>query len=267
MKTVIIIQARTGSSRLPNKVLMPLAGAPLLQRMVERVRCIRSDASLIVATTTDVSDEPIRMHCRTIGVECFSGHPTDLLDRHYQAALTADADAVVKIPSDCPLIDPSVIDRVLKKFRSDGGRFDFVSNLHPATYPDGNDVEVMTMASLEMAWKEARKEFEREHTTPYLWDNPDLFRIGNVEWETGLDLSMSHRWTIDYPEDYAFLRAVYDSLWTKPETPFTIRDILRFLGSHPEIHAINSRFAGVNWYRHHLGEFRTVQPEQTRQLL
>lgn len=266
MKIAIVIQSRTGSSRLPGKILMPLAGAPLLARMVERVRAAAVPAEIIVATTTDASDDPVAALCAGIDTQCFRGHPTDLLDRHYQAGRAADADVVVKIPSDCPLIDPGVIERVIGFYLAHAAEYDFVSNLHPATYPDGNDVEVMPMAALETAWREATRPLQREHTTPFLWDQPARFRVGNVAWETGLDYSMSHRWTIDYQADYDFIRAVYDALYT-PERPFFgLTDVLALLDRQPEIHAINASLAGVNWYRHHRDELQTVQPWQTRDL-
>jgi spore coat polysaccharide biosynthesis protein SpsF len=264
MKIAVIIQARTGSTRTPNKVLMPLAGRPLLQRMVERVKAARTRFELIVATTTSRDDEAIRDICFRMDVNCYSGHPTDLLDRHYRAAMTVDPDAVVKIPSDCPLIDPNIIDRVLARFLHSGGQYDYVSNLHPATYPDGNDVEVMTIGSLAAAWAEATRPFEREHTTPFLWERPERFRIDNVEWETGLDYSMSHRWTIDYPEDYRFINSVYNELWSEARPIFTLNDVLSLLARKPEMRAINAKYAGVNWYRNHLAELRTISPSDTR---
>jgi spore coat polysaccharide biosynthesis protein SpsF len=225
MKTLVVIQARTRSTRLPNKVLLPLAGLPLLQRMVQRVRAAKHSFEVIVATTTAPDDDAIRDLCQEIDVKCFSGHPADLLDRHYQAALAEQADVVVKIPSDCPLIDPQIIDRVLDYYETSREQFDYVSNLHPATYPDGNDVEVMPMAALETAWREATRPLQREHTTPFLWDNPNRFRIGNVTWETGLDYSMTHRWTIDYIEDYLLIESVYDDLWSAARPVFSLQDI------------------------------------------
>ncbi len=262
MTVAIVVQARTGSTRLPGKVLLPLAGATLLERMVERVLAARADA-VVVATTAAPEDEPIRALCAGRGFRCVAGHPTDLLARHHQAALAAGADVVVKVPSDCPLVDPRVIDRVLRFWADHPGAYDFVSNLHPPSYPDGNDVEVMPLALLELALREADKPHEREHTTPFFWDRPERFRIGNVAWERGLDYAMSHRWTIDYPEDYDFVRAVYDALWS-PERHFALDDVLALLAARPEIAALNARYAGVNWYRHHLGELRTISPEATR---
>lgn len=254
---VTVVQARTGSTRLPNKVLRPLLGKPLLVRMVERVQAAHLVGTTVVATTTDDSDDPIAALCAEEGFACYRGDSLDLLDRHYQAARLYKASTVIKIPSDCPLIDPRVIDRVISYYLECDGQLDFVSNLHPATYPDGNDVEVMSMAALETAWHEAKRPFEREHTTPFLWENPDRFRIGNIEWETGLDYSKSHRWTIDYEEDYALIRAVFEGLY--PENPrFSLEDILTFLERHPEVAAVNDRYAGEYWYRHHWDELKTV---------
>jgi spore coat polysaccharide biosynthesis protein SpsF len=265
VKLVAVVQARSGSSRFPGKVLQPLAGATLLERMVERVAAAREIDEVVVATTTDPGDDPIRAICARAGVRCHSGHPTDLLDRHLKAVDGLGADAVAKIPSDCPLIDPRVIDRVARFYRDREGEFDFVSNLHPATYPDGNDVEIMPLAMLALAWREAKKPHEREHTTPFLWDHPELFRVGNVIWERGLDHSMSHRFTIDYPEDYALIRAVYDALYVPGAEPFSLDEILAFLEARPDAFALNRKYAGVNWYRHHLDELRTVSPRDTAQ--
>jgi spore coat polysaccharide biosynthesis protein SpsF len=233
--------------------------------MLERVLAATAKFDIVVATTVDADDDGIVALAADAGVRCFRGHPTDLLDRHYRAALAAGpgVDTVVKIPSDCPLIDPHVIDRVLAAH--DAGN-DYTSNLHPATYPDGNDVEVMTLEALATAHREAERPLEREHTTPFLWERPERFRLGNVAWETGLDYSMSHRFTIDYQADYDFIAAVYDALWTPERPVFTLGDILELLEKRPDIFAINQRYAGVNWYRNHLGELRTVGARQTKAL-
>ncbi len=121
------------------------------------------------------------------------------------------------------------------------------------------------MAALETAWLEAMRPFEREHTTPFIWDQPERFRIGNVEWETGLNYSMTHRWTIDYVEDYLFLESIYDRLWSPIQPIFSLRDVLDLMAADPTIRTINARYAGVNWYRHYLEELRTVSATETRQ--
>src|ERR1700760_3423159 len=190
---ITIIQTRRGSTRLPDKVLLPLQGKPLFVRQAERVKAAGLCGRVVIATTTEEEDGVIAAICEQEGLDCYRGHPLDLLDRHYRAALHFGADTVIKIPSDCPLIDPAVVDKVIGFWKQHEGEYDFVSNLHPATWPDGNDVEIMTLNCLEKTWQLATRQLELEHTTPYIWENPDQFRIGNVSWETGKDYSMSYR--------------------------------------------------------------------------
>lgn len=242
---------------------MPLAGKPLFVRQAERVQAAEKCGLVVIATTREPADDRIMEICEEAGLVCFRGDATDLLDRHYQAAKQFGADVVIKIPSDCPLIDPVVIDETISAFLDNPGVYDFVSNLHPASWPDGNDVEIMSARTLEEAWEHADRQLEREHTTPYIWERPDQYRIGNVMMEGGVDYSMSHRFTIDYPEDYLFIKAVFEELF--PVNPlFSVRDILGLLEIRPDIFAINHKWTGVNWYRNHLTELRTVGAEQTR---
>jgi spore coat polysaccharide biosynthesis protein SpsF len=263
LNIVTVIQSRMASTRLPGKVMMPLACKPLLYRMHERVAASKLSGEIIIAATEEETDVPIIQLCEENNLNYYRGHSTDLLERHYKAAKKFNADVVVKIPSDCPLIDPNIIDKVIKYFIENFPKYDFVSNLHPATYPDGNDIEVMTMKSFEDARQNAKLPLEREHTTPYFWENPDKFRIGNVTWETGLDFSMTHRFTIDYKEDYEFIKTVYDELYSE-NNMFILDDILNLLDDKPEIKRINEKYAGVNWYRNHLNELKTIDPGQTK---
>src|ERR1700753_721460 len=207
--TVIVVQARMSSSRLPGKVMLPILGKSLLYRMMERLQMVKHPVKLVIATSEESSDDIIEQEAQAMGIDCFRGNLNNLLDRHYQVAKKYNAGVVLKIPSDCPLIDPRIIDQVLDFFFDHAGDYDYVSNLHPATFPDGNDVEVMTIACLEKAWREATRPLELEHTTPYIWENQDKFRIGNVIWDKGLDYSMSHRFTIDYRADYDFIDRVF----------------------------------------------------------
>jgi len=247
-----------GSSRLPGKVLLPLAGQPLLARMIERLQAATFPFELCVATSVAAEDEPIRELCKSLSVPVVSGHPTDCLDRHLTAARELDAQVIAKIPSDCPLIDPGVVDRVLRHYAARAPHVDFVTNLHPPSWPDGNDVEVMPFGVLETAAREATRTLEREHTTPFIWENPQRFRIENVRWETGLDLSKSHRFTIDYPEDYAFISRVYDELWRSERPVFRLEDILALLREKPEIARLNARWTGHSWHLGQLAELRSV---------
>jgi spore coat polysaccharide biosynthesis protein SpsF len=264
-KVVTVIQARMGSTRLPNKVFLPLAGEPLLYRMYERVKASPLTGTIVIAIPKELEDDPIESFCKEKNINLFRGDTYDLLERHYKAGLKYNAEAIVKIPSDCPLIDPVVISKTIKYYLENSDNFDYVSNLHPQSYPDGNDVEIMSMNVLKIAREKAYRNFEREHTTPYFWENPDKFRIGNIKWETGFDYSMTYRWTIDYYEDYLFIKEVYDELYNQNPT-FGINDILNLLSVKPGLLKINEKYVGVNWYRNHLNELKTVTAEQTKQV-
>ena len=260
---LILVQARMTSSRFPGKVLKEVQGKSILIHQLDRIAQKKTETKLVVITSDQESDNILAQVVKEHGYDVFRGSMDDLLDRHYQAALYYGAQVVVKIPSDCPLIDPQVIDRVLGYYLENNSQFDFVSNLHPATYPDGNDVEVMSFSALKNAWKHATKSLEREHTTPYFWENQDKFSIGNVSWESGLKLDMSHRFTLDYPADFEFIKAVYDRLFPENEN-FTLQDILDLLDREPELMNLNEKYAGVNWYRHHLDELKTIDSSQTK---
>lgn len=257
MKIVGVIQARVGSTRLPGKVLLPLLGRPVLERMLVRVSRATSLDEIVVATTRLATDDGIRALSRALGVRCISGHPVDLLDRHRHAAEVTGADAVVKIPSDCPLIDPAVIDETVGFFRANHPVYQFVGNLQPPTWPDGNDVEVFTRELLEEAWREAERPFQREHTTPFMWDQPERYRVRNVRWSSGLDLSASHRLTLDYVEDYRLISAVFEALHKSDGRAFTVEEIVAYLDTHPEVKALNAARLGSSWMDKHAAELRT----------
>lgn len=266
VRTVIVVQARMSSSRLPGKVMLPVLGKSLLYRMIERLKMVHHKVHIVIATSREKEDDIIEKESLSMGVACFRGSLDNLLDRHYQAACLFNVDHVVKIPSDCPLIDAQIIDEVLRYYFAAKGKYDYVSNLHAATFPDGNDVEIMSMDCLYKTWKEAKRALEVEHTTPYIWENPDKFSIGNYEWATGLDYSMSHRFTIDYEADYQFIKKVYEELY--PSNPrFSCGDVLALLDKNPGIYDINAKYAGVNWYRNHLNELTTVSADQTRAII
>jgi len=261
--TVIVVQARMSSSRLPGKVMLPVLGKSLLFRMTERLRMIKHPAVIVIATSEEAPDDVIEEEARQINIPVFRGSLDNLLDRHYQVAKKYNAGIVLKTPSDCPLIDARIIDQVLDFHFDHAGDYDYVGNLHPATFPDGNDVEIMTMACIEKTWNEAERALELEHTTPYIWENPDKFRIGNVAWDSGKDYSMSHRFTIDYEADYLFIKRVFEELYSvKPD--FSCQDIIDLLETKPEIYELNARYAGVNWYRNHLDELKTISAGQTK---
>jgi spore coat polysaccharide biosynthesis protein SpsF len=250
---VIVVPARMASSRLYGKVMLPVLGKSLLARMIERLGMIQHQAEIVIATTESPEDDVIVKEAEALNIPYYRGSLVNLIDRHYQAAKLFNADVVVKIPADCPLIDPRIVDKVLERFFSN--KYDYVSNMQPATYPDGNDVEVMTMACLKKAWENAGRPYGLEHTSPFIYENPLIFNIGNVSWETGLDYSMSHRFGIDYPEDYYFIERVFKELYPVCHR-FSCQDIINLLKLKPEIYDINAQYNHVNWYNRHLSELK-----------
>ena len=234
MRVVAIIQARMGSTRLPGKVLLDLIGEPMLVRVVNRASRAQALDHVVVATTVHETDDAIVRLCAERGWACFRGSEGDLLDRYYRAALAHRADAVVRITSDCPLIEPNIVDRVVREFLDLQPEVDYACNALPQrTFPRGLDVEVMRFDVLERAWREDLNPAWREHVTPYIRRNPDLFRIHGVMNE--VDYS-EMRWTVDAPEDLAFVRHVYDHFG---HDRFSWREVLAVLDHHPEWLEIN----------------------------
>jgi len=216
MSVIAILQARMSSVRLPGKVLMPLFGMPMLLVMLDRVLASKRLDKVIVATSTDKTDNVIFDFCIKNGIGCFRGSLTDVLDRYYQAAMVFIPHHVVRLTADCPLINTEIMDRTIEK-HLDGG-FDFTANFG---FPDGYDVEVMTLEALSRAWREASIPEEREHVTSYIRNNPDKFRIGRLE----NSQNMSHvKISVDTQEDYQRLKALVEillpssiSIWLKTQ--------------------------------------------------
>jgi spore coat polysaccharide biosynthesis protein SpsF len=241
---VAIIQARMGSSRLPGKVLADLAGAPLLARMIERVRHARTIARIVVATPDGPADAPLRALAEQLGVVCFAGSEDDVLARFAGAAAAAGADPVVRLTADCPLIDPALIDRCVLHFLA--GRWDHVAL--DGAFPDGLDTEVVAAAALARAAAEARLPSEREHVTPYIWKRPGTFRCATVACPVPAG---EHRWTVDEPRDLEFVRAVWTRL-DRPGRVFGWRDVLALLAREPALLGLNAGIERNAGYRRSL---------------
>lgn len=238
-----VLQARASSRRLPNKVLLPILGQPMLARQIERVKRSKRIDRIVLATSVEASDQAVADIATLTGVDFYRGSLDDVLDRYYQAAAGFRPEWVVRLTGDCPLADPEVIDRVIGEVIN--GNFDYGTNaIHP-TWPDGLDCEVMRFSALERNWREARSSVEREHVTPFIYNHPDLFRIHHVKGEG--DLS-GLRWTVDEPRDFEFVTRVYEALY--PAKPaFTSSDILDYLGRNPDVLALNADIERNEGYR------------------
>lgn len=233
-KTVAIVQARMTSSRLPGKVLNPLCGMPMIVFMLHRVAQAECVDEVILATSTDKTDNELVDIVQTHGFGCFRGELNDVLTRFYGAARAAQADVVVRLTGDCPLIDADLIDRVVRSLQSSGA--DYASNTCPPTYPDGLDVEAFSFTALDQAWRAACLSSEREHVTPYLRSRPDLFKIASV---CGV-VDCSHlRWTVDYPDDYDFICQLLEHTGVNNPTHGDRFDFLRTLERYPELLTVN----------------------------
>ena len=231
MKIAAIVQSRMSSTRLPGKVMAKVVSNPLLWHVIRRAERSQILNDVIVATTNNLSDDVIASYCAEKSINCFRGSEDDVLDRYYHVALSYKIDTIVRITGDCPLLDPNVVDHVIRFYCS--GDYDFVTNTLPCTYPDGLDVSVFSFAVLKQTWHEARLQSEREHVVPYIRNHPEIFGIGNVSHTE--DLS-NLRWTVDEPKDLEFVRQVYGILGNDD---FGMNDILDLLQSKPEIAQIN----------------------------
>jgi spore coat polysaccharide biosynthesis protein SpsF len=222
-----------GSTRLPGKVLMDLGGNTVLARVVARLCRATLISEIIVATTHSIVDDAVVRECHRLGVPSFRGSENDVLDRYYQAATACVAGAVVRITSDCPVIDAQLVDETIRVFQQHRG--DYASNVFPRTYPRGLDTEVFTVAALERAWHEAHKSYEREHVTPYLYGHPELFRL--VSQRGPIDYSQ-YRWTLDIAEDLELLRIIYARFGN--EDDFSWDEVIQLMEREPELAELNS---------------------------
>ena len=228
-----IIQARLGSTRLPNKVLMDLGDKKVIEHVVDRVGRGSFIDEIIVATTILKQDLSLVKFCSQRNIRVFVGSEDDVLDRYYQVAKLLQPVNVIRITSDCPLIDPEIIDLVGKHHVISKG--DYTSNTLDETYPDGLDVEIMTFEALESAWKESTLRSEREHVTPFIKKNPDRFKSVSVRNETNL---ATMRWTLDQIEDYNFLSKIFERLYVKNRS-FNTKDVLKEIANDPSLLKIN----------------------------
>ena len=252
-RTVAIVQGRMSSSRLPGKILLDIAGGPMLARVVERARRSRTLDLVAVATTNDPSDDPVEVFCRARDYPVLRGDMFDVLDRYYQAARRFEAETVVRITADCPAIDPALIDETVGLINE---YFDFVCNRLPPpwrrTFPIGLDVEACTFAALERAWKEADQKFQREHVMPYFYEGipPEALAPGSAQISQsisprGFRVALLHhhpdygslRWTVDTPEDLELMRRIFSHFGTDD---FSWQDVLALQQREPGLFAVNA---------------------------
>jgi glutamate-1-semialdehyde 2,1-aminomutase len=233
MKVVAIVQARMGSTRLPNKVMKSVVGRPMIELLLTRLRRSKELNQIVVATSVDDRNKPLVSLVRSLGYACEQGSENDVLERYIQTARRHQADVVVRITGDCPLVDPELVDECVRRFRA--ADVDYFSNIAPPTYPDGLDIEVVTLAALERAAKESGKPYDHEHVTPYVRES-GLFCTAAMQ--NDIDLSML-RWTVDESADLEVITKVFEHF--VPEIGFGWRQVLDLYNSHPQLFAANQQ--------------------------
>lgn len=231
-KVVAIIQARMGSTRLPGKVLMDIAGKPMLWHVIERVKRCKKIDSVVVATTSKEEDKAVIELAKKCGVDTFAGSEEDVLDRYYQAAKKFDADPVVRITADCPVIDPQIVDEVINEYTEGGYDVCGLSG----EFPDGLDVTIFSFKTLEDTWRNAKLPSEREHVGPYMWMHPEKFRLGEY---VKFDNLGHYRWSVDEERDLRFIQEIFSGLYKSGEI-FLTGDILNLLEREPDLLKINA---------------------------
>ncbi|MDP1773838.1 MAG: aminotransferase class III-fold pyridoxal phosphate-dependent enzyme [Methylobacter sp.] len=231
MKVVALVQARMGSTRLPNKVMKPIGGVPMIELLLSRLSKAKELDQIIVASSVDERNQPLAEYVRKLGYACEQGSENDVLDRFVQAARNHQADMVVRITGDCPLVDPGLVDEAIRRFKA--ANVDYLSNVTPPTYPDGLDIEVCTFMALEQASRETSEPFDREHVTPYLRE-PGRFKTAAMQHSQ--DFS-ALRWTVDEPTDFAVIEKIFQHF--QPRTDFSWGEVLDLQQQEPEIFHIN----------------------------
>lgn len=232
-KTICIIQARIGSTRLPGKVLMPILGQPMLYWDIQRVSQSRLIDEIVIATTDQTQDDAIVDLCQSRGWHFWRGSEDDVLDRYHEAAQAFHADIIVRITSDCPLIDPNIMDYVISAHLSAAPLVHYTSNIAVRSYPRGLDVEVFNREALEVSWENDHSSW-REHVTPYIYNHPEMFRLQTVK--NPIDYSY-HRWTVDTPEDFSLIEYIYQHFG---HSSFTWQEVITLMDEHPEWVIINA---------------------------
>jgi len=231
------MQTRVSSTRLPNKVIKNLEGLPMFVQQAKRILQCKKIDKLIVITSTEKSDDILEIICKENDLLCFRGDLNNVLSRYYYAQLAYPCEHVVRVTADCPVIDSAVIDHVINAHLINNN--DYTSNCLQSTFPDGLDTEVISKNALLGAYKYAKKPSELEHVTPYIRNNPQKYQLQNIQSDT--DLS-NHRWTVDEPEDFELISAIYAHLYAQNRY-FNYQDILNLLSLKPELSSINARFS------------------------
>lgn len=248
--TLIICQARYASTRLPGKVLLTIRNKPLLWYVLKRLELVKTPNQVIIATSTSASNKPLLDYLKEYKINYYAGDENDVLDRFYQTAKQFNGDIIVRITSDCPLIDPALIDHGLEIFLH--SNVDYLSNVHPPTFPDGYDIEIFSFKALETSWEKAKLNSEREHVTPFIYNNPKIYSIENFQ--NDKDLS-NIRLTVDTKQDFTLISKIIENFYDR-WTEFDLKDVITFINQNPHLLKINSQ------YKRNEGYFKSLKEDK-----
>ncbi|NMB80490.1 MAG: acylneuraminate cytidylyltransferase [Ignavibacteria bacterium] len=232
---IVIVQARYGSTRLRGKILKNISGKPILWHVINRLSYSKMIDKIVVATTTGPEDDKTEQFCIDNDISYYRGDVNNVLSRYYETAKKFRADIIIRITSDCPLIDPVILDKMIEQFLSFTEPIDYFSNVIQRTFPRGLDIEIFSFEALEKAFTEAKTDFDREHVTPYFYNNPGIFKIKN--YQNDIDYSF-HRWTVDTEEDFRLIEEIYRSLY-QPDKLFLFEETLNLFETNPDLIKIN----------------------------
>ncbi|ALB44528.1 cytidylyltransferase domain-containing protein [Clostridium beijerinckii] len=237
MNVVCIMQARIGSTRLPGKILKKICGKTVLEHDIDRLKRVGNVKKIIIATTILEKDSIVVKEANRLGITYYRGSEEDVLSRYYYAAKENNADIVVRVTSDCPLIDSEVTEKIIQHYLDNIEKYDYVSNTIDRTYPRGLDTEVFSFKALEAAFNEAKSKSDREHVTPYIWRNNNLFKV--EQYKNNVNYS-ELRWTLDTKEDFELINRIYKILYLDEKYNFNMNDILKLYKKYPELYTINN---------------------------
>ena len=251
-KITLMIQARTGSRRLPRKVLSKIENKPMIWHVINRAKQVRGIDQIVLLTTKRQEDDILVKIAKNSNIISFRGHTYDVLSRYYECAKNLDSDLIIRITGDCPLIDPTLINKLLKFYLTN--KYDYVTNTMPPTFPDGLDTEIFSFKVLKKISQLSKMKSEREHVTPYIRKNKNKFKTFNLK--NNVDLSKL-RWTVDEKSDLLFVRKIYEKM--RPKIVFGFEDVLKILHNNPEINEINRGITRNQGYAKSLKNDRKIK--------
>jgi len=261
MKFLLIFQIYPSLDDLSNIAYSHICGKPLSLLQYERLQQVKLIGDIAITVSSKIPEKKIQDIFADTDVDIIKNTDTTNLQRNIIAALKHDAEHIVLVSNDCPLIDPEIIDQAIEYYINNLSNYDYVSNMHPESYPAGNCVEVINTFALGVGTKWAKYEYEKQYSTPFIWDNPEEWRIGNIKADK--DHAKKYRYFLDFPEDLEVVTKIYEHFYPR-SVSFSYSEIISFLDDHPLINSINDKYKGINWYSKYFRQLKTITVNDTR---